>query len=157
MAKKTAEEVGQKEAQVSTVGLSELASALVQAIEATQPKRKKTPIDRKPGDPWQPKDGSPKLKLKRKHFQHGIPIDPDMLTNEQITLLNQLKPGSYMGGYVKVYRRRDKGIDIDYPIKTAAQRLRLVNQFGITSFDTLIQRCLDEAADPQKYVKPEED
>jgi hypothetical protein len=157
MAKKAAanKEVEQKEVQ-TTVGLSELASALVQAIQATQPPRKETAANRKPKTPWTPKDGSPKLKLKRKMHQHGMPIDADILTNEQIALINQLKPGTYMNGNVRVVRRRDKGLDIDYPIKTAAQRLKLVNQFGITSFDSLIQRCLDEAADPIKYAQPED-
>lgn len=141
----------------STIGLSELAKALVQAIEATQPPRKRTAVDRKSGNPWAPKDGSPKLKLKRKSYQHGLLIDADMVTNETIELLNKLKPGTFMDGWVKVTRRRDKGIDIDYPIKTASQRLKLVNQFGIRDFNELLSRCITEAENPAKYTPQEED
>jgi hypothetical protein len=58
---------------------------------------------------------------------------------------------------VRVIKRRDGALDIDYPIKTAAQRLKLVNQFGITSFTGLLQRILDEKTNPAKYRRPDED
>lgn len=156
MAKKAKEEVEEKEPQISTIGMDQLAQALVKAIEATNP-RKKTAVNRKPGTPWHPKDGSPKLKLKRKHYQHGMILDQDMLSNEEVDLLNRLKVGIFMDGNVKVVRRRDKGIDIDYPVKTASQRLKLVNQYGVTSFSTLLQRCIDEASNPKTYIKPEDE
>jgi hypothetical protein len=135
----------------ATPSSKELIDALVQAIQITKPIEKKTIANRKPGSPWDPKDGSKKLKLKRKMYQHGIMIDPDFHTNEDIELLNKLRPGRYMDGYVKVYKRKDQGIDIDYPIKTASQRLRLVNQFGIRSLADLVSRCIEEAAHPEKY------
>jgi len=133
---------------------SELAKAIVQAIQASQPVQKKTISTYKPNNPWLPKDGSPRLQLKRKSYHHGIPLgdkdDSGRLTNEEIGLFNQLRPGTYCEGYVKVVRRRDKGIDIDYPIKTASQRLRLVNQFGIRSFSELLQTCITQAEAPKK-------
>lgn len=135
----------------------DLIKGLLDELKASRPERKKTAAERKPKTPWTPKDGSPKLKLRRKVYQHGLLIDPDMETNETIELLNQIKPGRYLDGWVKVVRRRDRGIDIDYPIKTAAQRLRLVNQFGIRNFNELLQRCIDEGNNPAKYVQPEED
>ena len=58
---------------------------------------------------------------------------------------------------VKVVRRRDRGVDIDYPVKTASQRLKLVNQFGIRNFAELLQRCIDEGNNPTKYTQPDED
>jgi hypothetical protein len=129
-----------------------LVSALVQAIEATKPVQKKNASNRKIVTPWTPKDGSPKLKLKRKMFQHGLAIDPDMIYNEDIEALNQLKPGRFLDGWVSIVRRRDKGIDIVYPMKTASQRLKLVNQFGIRNFRELILRCVEEANNPVKYA-----
>ena len=134
----------------------ELVAALVQAINATKPVEKKNPVNRKVNTPWTPKDGSPKLKLKRAMYQHSILLDADMLTNKQIELLNKLKPGSFLDGWVTVRRRRDKGVDIDYKIKTAAQRLRLVNQFGIRDFDELLERCIDEANNPTKFATEED-
>lgn len=133
-----------------------LKTSTVEAIKATKPIEKKTAVTRVPRTPWTPKDGSPKLKLKRKMYQHGLLIDPDMETNETIDLLNKLRPGTFMDGWVKVVRRKDKGIDIDYAIKTASQRLKLVNQFGIRNFNELLQRCIDEAANPKQF-KTEDD
>lgn len=132
--------------------IQQLIAALVAAIQQTKPIEKKNAINRKKGDPWQPKNGEAKLKLKRKMYQHAIPLDPDMFHNEEIDLLNNLKPGRFMDGWVQVIRRKDKGIDIDYPIKTAAQRLKLVNQFGIRNFRELVARCVEEANNPTKYA-----
>src|ERR1051326_7500291 len=109
---------GQPEQGVSASAISALAEALSQAIRASQPPTKKTSSNRKPVTAWSPKDGTPKLKLKRKMYQHGLPIDPDLLTNEEIIALNELRPGRFLNGWVKVYRRRDRGVDIDYPTKT---------------------------------------
>ena len=139
------------------VGISELAAALVQAIETTRPPTKKTVANRKRGNPWEPKDGSPKLKLKRPFYQHGIEIDPLHLFNETIDRLNKVKPGTYCQGWVKVIKRKDGGYDIDYPVKTAAQRLKLVSQYGISSFDVLLDRLLAEKANPKAYRDPDEE
>jgi len=125
----------------------ELISALVQAINLTRPVEKKTAVSRKPGSPWDPKDGSKKLKLKRKMYQHSILIDPDFHTNEEIDLMNKLKIGRFCDGWVKVYRRKDHGIDIDYPVKTASQRIKLFKYAN--SFKSLLERCIEEAANPK--------
>lgn len=134
----------------NVVSTDALAEALVKAINLAKPKEKKTAANRVPNTPWTPKDGSPKLKLKRRVHQHGLLLDPDFLTNEQIALFNKLRPGLFLDGHVRVTRRKDRGVDISYPVKTAAQRLRLVNQFGIRSIDELLQRCITEAENPQK-------
>lgn len=130
--------------------VSALVNALVQAIQLTKPVEKKNAVNRKPGSPWDPKDGSKKLKLKRKMYQHSMIIDPDFMTNEEIDLLNKLKVGRFMNGWVRVYRRKDHGIDIDYPVKTASQRLKLVSEHGIRNFKELLERCISEAANPTK-------
>lgn len=139
------------------VAVGELAQALITAIEATRPPAKKTPFNRKPGDPWQNKDGSPKTALRRPLFQHAIEVSPDQMFDEWIKLANQLKPGKFCDGWVTVRRRKDGGIDIDYPIKTAGQRLKLVNTFGIRNFGDLLQRLIDEKANPTKYRRPDDD
>lgn len=120
----------------------DLVSALIQAINATKPVEKERL--HKPRNAWSPKDGKAKLKLKRKMYQHSLLMDEDLLTNEQIELLNQLRPGSYLDGWVKVTRRKDKGVDITYPIKSQSNRMQLASRFGITSLDSLLQRCIDE-------------
>ena len=95
-----------------TVGASELAAALVQAINLTKPVEKKTFATRKSKTPWTPTDGSPKAKLKRVAHQHGVELDPDKLSSDEINLFNKLRPGRFLDGHVTVTRRRDRGIDI---------------------------------------------
>lgn len=135
----------------------ELIAALVAAINLTKPIEKKTPNTRKPGSPWDPKDGSKKLKLKRKMYQHGIIMDPDFLDNEEIDLLNKLKVGRFVDGWVKVYRRKDHGVDIDYPIKTASQRVKLMGIIGGQGLKGLLTRCINEAANPKSTVDADGD
>lgn len=136
---------------------SELAQALREVIEITRPMQKKTISNRVKGTPWSSKDGSPKLKLKRIMYQHSLKIDEDRVNNEEIALLNKIKPGSYCDGYVRVVRRKDRGIDIDYPVKTASQRLRLINDFGVVSFQSLLERLVAEAAQPKKIENEDVD
>lgn len=126
-----------------------LAAALIKAINITKPKEKINPANRVPRTAWSPPPGVAKAKLKRKSYQHGIPIDPDMITNEEINLLNQLKPGLYCDGWVKVIRRRDRGINVEYPVKTAAQRLRLTSQFGVRNLKELLELLIYQAANPK--------
>lgn len=132
-----------------------LANAFVEAIERTKPPEKKTVLTRKKNTPWSPPEGEPRLKLKRKMYHHGILIGEN-ISNEEIELLNRVKPGRYCDGYVQVTLRKDRGLDIDYPVRTTSQRLRLVNQFGITSFASLLKRIIDEKTNPSKYRKPED-
>lgn len=157
MAKNTAKstELAEKvvaDAQKDSVGINELVAALVAAINVAKPVVKKTASNRTANTPWSPKPGEVKPKLKRPFYQHGILVDPEMSTSEQILLMNKVRPGLFCDGHVRVTRRRDKGVDISYSIKTAAQRLRLVNGFGVRTFDELLQRCIDEAENPKQYA-----
>lgn len=132
-----------------------LADAFVSAIERTRPPEKKTVANRKPRTPWTPPDGTPQLKLKRKMLHHGMTIS-DRISNDEIDLLNKVRPGHYCDGFVRVTLRKDRGLDIDHPIRTSSQRLKLVNTYGVRSFTELLQRIVDEKANPTKYRKPED-
>jgi hypothetical protein len=148
MAKKT-------ETEAVNVSIDALAEALTKAITATKPLEKKTVATRTKRTPWSPKDGSPKLKLRRKMFHHGIPLT-SRISNEEIELLNRVRPGTYCEGFIRVTLRKDKGLDIDYPVKTASQRLKLPNLYGITSFKGLLERLVDEAKNPATYRKADD-
>lgn len=132
-----------------------IADALTVAIERTKPPVKITVANRKARTPWTPPDGEPVVKLKRKYYHHSLPIE-EKLSNAEKTLLNQIKPGRYCEGHVVVKLRNDRGIDIDYPVRTNSQRLLLVNKFGVTSFSKLLERIIDEKQFPSKYRKPED-
>lgn len=134
-----------------------LAEALIKAINATRPVEKKTVFTRKKGNPWMPTDGSPKLKLKRIYLQHGLEIDADKLFNEEIELLNQVRPGSYCNGWIKVIKRKDGAIDIDYPVSTASQRMKLSSEFGINDFKALCARLIAEFKEPKQFKREDED
>lgn len=133
-----------------------LSTGLSQAIETSKPPQRKTVLNRKKNSPWTPKDGSPKLKLKIKCYQHGLELREERLFNEQIALLNRLRPGIYLNGYVKVIRRRDRGLNIDYPMRTAAQRMRLSADFGITNLTDLLKRLVEEGDKRPKNVEFDE-
>lgn len=143
---------------VSALGAEDLIKAFITAIESTRPFQKKTIMDRKRRNPWTPTDGSAKItKFKRTMYHHGLELDPQRTYNDVCLMLDKVKPGVYCDGYVKVAKRRDGSINIDYPIKTNSQRLRLSSQYGIRSFRELIQRLLDERANPIKYKPVDED
>lgn len=140
--------------------LKGLGTVFADAIQKNRPVEKKNAANRRPNTPYTPKDGSPKLKLKRKAHQHGIPLDPDLLTNAQIDLFNKLKPGRFLDNWVLVTRRKDRGMDITYPVKTASQRMKLSSQFGIAGPDglnKLLQMCIDEAANPKPDTSYDDD
>lgn len=154
MAKKTVDTASEQPApQESSIPTHQLIDALMQAINATKPVQNKTMFTRKPNTPWTPKDGSPMPIMKRVYMQHGQPME--RVSAEDIVLLNQLKPGKYCDGYVTVTRRKDKAIDIDYPIRTRPQLLKL-SSMGITSTTQLLQRIVDEAKNPKAYKSAEE-
>lgn len=137
--------------------INDIAKAFADAINSTKTPEKKTPFNRKKGDPWQPKPGQVKPKLKRTMYLHGLEFNPAQLFVEEVELLNKIKPGSYCGGHVQVIKRKDRAYDIDYPIRTASQRLKLVNQFQITGLKSLLQRLVDEASNPALYKGPDDD
>lgn len=159
MAKKKTTDVETTETPANSESTEKLISALVQAIQLTKPVEKKNAINRKPGSPWDNPDGNKKIKLKRKMFQHGHPMDSDLLDSEEIELLNKLKVGLYFNGWVKVYKRKDSGIDIDYPIKTTSQRMKLLGMLKGEGLKGLLRQCIEEANNPVRdtIANPDED
>lgn len=134
----------------SSVSTTALADALVQAINLTKPRAKKTVVNYDPQTPWSPPSGEVKHRLKRKAYQHGILLDDAKLTNEQIDLFNKLRPGVFGNGFFRVTRRRDKGIDLDYPFRTPAQRMRVSSEFGLRDVNEVLQFCIDESLRPKR-------
>jgi hypothetical protein len=148
---------GQTNVDTKSQAHKELAEAFVEAIERTKPKEKKSSFNRPRKGPWEPKDGKTKPRLRRMMMQHGIELTEATLSSEEIELLNKVKAGSYCGGFVRVIKRKDKSIDIDYPIKTSSQRLKLVNNFGIRNLSELCHRHINEAANPATFRTEEDD
>ena len=138
------------------VGISELAQALVTAIEITRPKQKVHAYQRKRTCPICKQDPKTHIKLKRIWYQHGgIEMDPKIFCNEALELLNQVKPGVYCKGLVRVNKRKDRAYDISWPVATSAQRLRVMNEAGNT-FEAILRRCIEEHADPARFKGPDD-
>ena len=136
-------------------GLNQLADALMQALNAVKPIEKKTIMTRKKLNPWTPKDGAPKImEFRRPMYHHGIPIEPKFTYNEVCVLLDKIRVGTYCDKLVKVSKRKDGGLDIDYPIRTASQRLKVLPYTGGKGFLGLLERIIAERADPKKYAQP---
>ena len=136
--------------QEPSVAVGDLAAALVQAIETTRPPQKKTPFNRP--KPWEEK----KPKFKRTFYQHGMEITPRQVSAAEIELLNQVKPGIYVNGLVRIYKNPDRSYNITWPAATAAQRLRVIQDAGHT-FGLILQRCIDEKNDPKQFKGPNDD
>lgn len=155
------ESVRQANPEVTQDAVSQLINALVSAIQLTKPVEKKTFATFKSRTAFTPKNGEPRAKLKRKSYHHGILQNRDggreLLSNEEIELFNKIRPGTYCDGHVTVTRRRDRGVDVDYPVKTASQRLQLVNKYGIRNFKELLERIVAEGENPKAYARPEDD
>lgn len=141
---------------IPMAGVQDLAAALVMAIEQTRPPQKKNPFNRTKICKTCGKHPNTHVKLVRAWYQHGgIELDPKIFCNETIELLNKVKPGIYCKGIVRVTKRKDRSYDISWPVRTAAQRLRVMNEAGNT-FEAILQRCIDEHADPKKFKGPDD-
>jgi hypothetical protein len=129
---------------------SELAEALRDVIQSVKPPEKKSIFTRKQQTPWSPPDGVAKLKLKRKLYHHGLLVNEDFMSNEEVGWANKIRPGLFFDGWVKVTRRRDKGIDVDYNVRSPQQRLKLPTVHGVRNFSDLLRRLTEEAEAPKK-------
>src|SRR5690606_13275297 len=84
-----------KQETVSTDTLAELTGA-IKAL-ADQGRRKQVPVHQyTPQTPWNPSGTKRRVKLKHPAvFQNGARLNPMMLSDEEIELLNRLRPGVY--------------------------------------------------------------
>jgi hypothetical protein len=109
--------------------------------------------------PWNPSGNPRKVKLKFKQlYQNGSRVNPDMMSEEEISLVNQLKPGRYNKRKWEVVKRRDKSIDIRVPNKTLQQRMTLKGE--AKDFAAIVQKILleqEEQATRKAKGLPDED
>lgn len=93
--------------------------------------------------PWNP-TGAPKPKLKWSHFyQNDARINPSVLSAEEITLINQLKPGLYNKKKWVVTKTANGGINLGYSNKEIEQRMEIVKESG-GSLTSWLQKILIE-------------
>lgn len=91
-------------------------------------------------------------------MQHGgIELNPLNYCNETLELLNKVKPGVYVNGLVRVTKRKDRSYDITWPVRTNAQRLKVLEAAQANSFEDILRRCIAEYEDPKKFRGPADD
>ncbi len=109
---------------VSADIIGRLAKGLEDLAENSRnPLKQATILETVPDTPWTPKDGAARVKAKSKFYQNGTMCDDARMTNEEISLFNQLKPGRYNHKKWEVAKGKKKGIDFRFPDKTIEQRI----------------------------------
>lgn len=96
--------------------------------------------------PWNPTGKKNRLKLRVPMYQNGARIDEDRVTEDEIALLNQIKPGRYNNGKWAVVRRQDKSLDFRYPNKSVEQRFELMALSKGQGISGLLKVVIDEHA-----------
>jgi hypothetical protein len=122
-----------------------IAAAFQQTLATVAPK-KVTMAQLRPKTPFNP-EAKTGRKLVRATYQNGTKLNPTFLTDREIALVNQLKPGKFVGGLVRVVERDhgpDKEIHILYENKTAEQRIALKDQ--ARNFTDILTQCVEGAA-----------
>ena len=119
--------------------LNALAKAIADGITATQPTKDVSFED------YIKRPGVMEPKLKRPVFQHGHPIQIKGCSQDTIKHLDELQPGDYFGGLVKVTLRGyepDVELHIDYPCATIDERMKVYSH--VTSFSDMVQKMAKE-------------
>jgi hypothetical protein len=75
--------------------------------------------------PWNPSGNRNRPKLRRPVMVSGFPVNPMMLSDAEINLLNQVKPGRYVNRTWEVQKLSDGTINIVYPNRTIDQRVNM--------------------------------
>ena len=114
------------------VSTSDLAAVVGILAEEAQERRdsKQVPVSlAKLPTPFNPEGVAVrKVKLTWKYVtQNGARMNPELLRDREIELLNQVRPGTYHGKKIQVLKRRDKSIDIRYANKSFEQRMDFKN------------------------------
>jgi hypothetical protein len=72
---------------------------------------------------------APKVKLKcGRFFLNGVMVLPHEITDDDRTLINQIKPGRYNHRKWEVIKRSDSSLDIRVPMRTVDQRFTFKNE-----------------------------
>lgn len=92
------------------------------------------------------KQRQPREPLKREVNMNGARLRPSQLSEEEIVLLNQLKPGTYLDGTVSVVETRGvgSGSAIDLVYNNASQENRINHYMRVGSLSNMCKMILAE-------------
>lgn len=112
-----------------TKALIELAKSVGLMVQNQERVRQKGILEIDPVTPWNPEGKRNRVPLTRMTYQHGQLVNPFHMTEEEIILANQLKPGRYYDRKIEVHRTEDGGINLSYHLGKVHERMELARQF----------------------------
>jgi hypothetical protein len=108
---------------------SALIAKALQALADNQPRRQKRYHEIVHTTPWW--DGtSTRSVLTREFYQNGNLVNDVVLSNDEIDLINQLKPGVYAKNKFRVTKQPGGGIGLWYDNKSLKQRFDIARLAG---------------------------
>ncbi len=131
-------------------------TAAVERLESQTPN--KVPLHKfKARTPWNPEGKKDRIRLKRVTYQNGNQVDDKRLSEEEISLFNQLRPGRYGPNrkYVVIVRPSDRAVELRYSNKTFEDRLAVqadAKGRGLAgTLDMIVAEAADRKANPKRY------
>jgi hypothetical protein len=111
----------------------DLAQAIKLAVEETAPVKQVHVSQYRGKTPWNPtgKKAHERPKLRGEFYQNGQRMFEDRLTEQEIGLLNKIRPGRYVNRKVEVIERQSNGeiaVEIRYSNATPDLRSELKNE-----------------------------
>lgn len=131
-----------------TKALIEMAKSLGVIVQNQERVRQKGILEIDPVTPWNPEGKRNRVALTRMTYQHGQLVNPFQMTEEEIVLANQLKPGRYYDRKIEVHRTEDGGINLTYHLGKVHERMELARQFP--DFASLCRFLIKERAEKEE-------
>lgn len=135
------------DAPVTQQQLAKTLQGLTQAVTVmaeSQPVKRVPFAKRKIRSPFNP-TGNRKRKLTRRCYQNGYPMLVTRLHDEEIALLNQVRPGLYINNLVRVTETQNGGnIDLHIIYKNKGIDQQLANQQHWRDLRDLLRLCVEE-------------
>lgn len=114
----------------------------IQAIADSQPVKRVPYAKFKTRSPFNPR-GIRRRKLTRRCYQNGFPMDVRKLHDEEISLLNQLKPGRYIDNLVTVVEAQNgENVDLHLVYKNKTIDQRMANAAQWRNLREMLKRCV---------------
>lgn len=82
-----------------------------------------------PTSPWNPEGKRQRTQLRRQAYQNGIWLNPMMLRESEIELLNAIKPGRYLNRTVEVQLWGDGSVNISYKNGKLEKRMEFAAKY----------------------------
>ena len=140
----TEQEVALAQAQANVKALQAIADTL-QAGPVKQVNR----ANRVPKTPWNPEGKKVRATLRCRMTQNDTRIGESRLSEEEINLFNQLKPGKYQGGNWVVTATNKDGVEtlnLYIPNKTMSDRYKMKGIAGTRGLAGILDVIIAEAA-----------